>query len=156
MSPQGPLDRRKKPRVRVKNFEVVELLSREAFEQLEELLRELSEQASEGVPIIVEGADDIKAMKRLGVENCVYKASNGKSLLNFIEEFSGKERVIILTDFDRTGEKLAKFFVKHARQVGVEPITEFRDRLKLLVRKSVKDIEGLAKFVHRERSSASI
>ena len=138
----------------VRNFDVMELLTTEALEKLEELLAELREQAREGVPIIVEGADDVDALRRLGIERCVRKVANGNSLLDFIESFSGGAKVVILTDFDRAGEKLAKFFVRHAKQVGVQPITEFRDKLKSLVRKNVKDIEGLAKFVERQRAEA--
>ncbi len=131
------------------------MLTTEALEQLEELLAELKEQAREGVPIIVEGADDVGALRKLGIERGVHKVSNGSSLLDFIESFSGNKQVIILTDFDRAGEKLAKFFTRHASQVGVKPITEFRDKLKLLVHKNVKDIEGLAKLVERQLFEAT-
>ncbi len=128
------------------------LLTKETLEQIEELLSELRESASSGVPIIVEGADDVEALQKLRVNGHLHKISGGNSLLNFIEGFSGSKEVIILTDFDRAGDKLARFFAKHLRQLGVEPITEFRARLKSLVRKDVKDIEGLASFLQRQRA----
>ncbi len=129
------------------------LLKREDFEIIDELLTELREHALEGTPIIVEGADDVRALSRLGIDGCVHKISSGNSLLNFIEGFSGSGKVIILTDFDRTGERLAKFFLKHAKRLGMEPVTKFRDKLKSLVRKNVKDIEGLAKFLQHQRAA---
>ena len=123
----------------------------EALEQIEELLAELGEKASDGVPIIVEGMDDVKALKRLGIDGRFHKISSGNSLLNFVESFSGSKEIIVLTDFDRAGDELASFIAKHAKSLGVEPITGFRDKLKPLVRRDVKDIEGLAKFLQRER-----
>lgn len=131
--------------------EVIHLLTEEAIEQIDGLLSEMSKLASEGVPIIVEGMADEKALKALGISGCFRRISSGNSLLNFVESFSNSKGIIILTDFDRTGDELAKFIAKHAKRLGVEPITEFRDRLKPLVRRNVKDVEGLAKFLQKER-----
>ncbi len=128
------------------------LLTKETLEELDELLAELREHASNDIPIIVEGTDDIGALKNLGVKGRFHKISGGKSLLNFIESFSGSKEVIILTDFDRTGDELAKFCASHLKRLGVEPVTEIRDKLKSRVRKDVKDIEGLAKFLRNQRA----
>jgi 5S rRNA maturation endonuclease (ribonuclease M5) len=130
---------------------VIDLLSDEALEQVDELLAELGKLASEGIPIIVEGIDDVKSLKKLGIEGRFHKVSGGNSLLNFVESFSGSKEVIILTDFDRAGDELAKFIANHLKRIGVEPVTEFRDKLRPIVRRDVKDIEGLAKFLQRER-----
>ena len=124
----------------------------EALEKIEELLAELGEKASEGITIIVEGIDDVEALKKLSIDGRFHKISGGNSLLNFVESFSGSKEIIVLTDFDRAGDELASFITKHAKSLGVEPITEFRDKLKPLVRREVKDIEGLAKFLQKERS----
>jgi len=127
------------------------LLADESLEQVDELLSELNKLASGGTPIIVEGMDDEKALMKLGISGRFHKVSSGSSLLNFVESFSNNKEIIILTDFDRAGDELAKFITKHAKRLGVEPITEFRDKLKLLVRRSIKDVEGLAKFLQKER-----
>jgi 5S rRNA maturation endonuclease (ribonuclease M5) len=131
----------------------IPLLTEETLEEIDELFAELSKLTSEGAPIIVEGAKDIKALKSLGVEGKFYKVSSGKSLLNFIEDFSGQEEAIILTDFDRAGDKLAKFCSKHLKRLGVEPVEEIRKKLKSLVRRDVKDIEGLAKLLRNRRAA---
>lgn len=128
------------------------MLTKETLEELDELLAELREQASNEVPIIVEGTDDVEALKNLGVKGRFHKISGGKSLLNFIEGFSGSKEVIIMTDFDMAGDKLAKFCAKHLKRIGIEPVIEIRRKLKSLVRKDVKDIEGLAKFLQNQRA----
>lgn len=120
--------------------------------QIDELLAELREKALTGVPIVVEGADDVRALRKLEIEGSFRKVSVGNSLLNFVESLSRSKEVIVLTDFDRTGDELAKFIVKHAKRLGIEPITEFRDKLKYFVRRDVKDIEGLAKFLQNQRA----
>ncbi|MGC8816996.1 MAG: toprim domain-containing protein [Candidatus Hadarchaeum sp.] len=127
------------------------MLTEETLEQINELLIELNKLASDGVPIVVEGREDEKALKTLGVSGRFCRISSGNSLLNFVERLSGSREIVILTDFDRTGEELAKFINKHAKRLGIEPITEFRERLKPLVRRNVKDVEGLAKFLQKER-----
>jgi 5S rRNA maturation endonuclease (ribonuclease M5) len=128
------------------------LLTRETIEELDELLAELRKRALDGAPIIVEGTDDVGALKNLGVEGKFHKISSGKSLLNFIEGFSGSKEAIILTDFDRTGDRLAKYCAKHLKRLGVEPVVEIRRKLKSLVHKDIKDIEGLVKFLQNQRA----
>lgn len=129
---------------------MVNLLTDETLEQIDELLSELNRLALAGVPIIVEGIDDEKALKTLGICGSFRRISNGSTLLNFVERLSDSREIIILTDFDKAGDELARFIIKHAKRLGVEPITEFRDRLKPLVHRSVKDVEGLAKFLQKE------
>ncbi len=127
------------------------LLTDETLETIDELFSELNELAAEGVPIIVEGIKDVRALKRLGVSGDIHKISGHGSLLSFVEGFSGSRAIVVLTDFDRAGDELAKFIVKQAQRLGVKPVTEFRDKLRPLVRRNVKDIEGLAKFLEGER-----
>jgi len=125
------------------------LLAKETLEQVEELLDELREFSSDGVPILVEGANDERALRKLNVKAKIFRISGGsKTLLNFLENLTGFEQIIILTDFDRAGDKLAKFCAEHLRRLGVKPIADIREKLKALLRKDVKDIQGLAGFLH--------
>ena len=128
------------------------MLTNETLEEIDELLDDLRKRALDEAPIIVEGTEDVEALKALGVKGKFHKISSGKSLLNFIEGFSGSKEVIILTDFDRTGDRLAKFSAKHLKRLGVEPVVEIRGKLKSLVHKDIKDIEGLAKFLQNQRA----
>ncbi len=128
------------------------MLNLEALEQIEELLSELRECAAQGVPILVEGADDERTLRGLGMEGRIFRVSNSsKTLLNFLEGLVGFKQIIILTDFDRTGAKLAKFCTEHLKRLGVEPVVEFRDKLKAILHKDVKDIEGLARFLRGQQ-----
>ncbi len=127
------------------------MLTEKTSEQVEELLNELRESASAGVPILVEGMDDEGALCKLNVKGQIFRISNSsKTLLNFLESLTGFKQIIILTDFDRAGDKLAKFCAVHLKRLGVEPVIEFRQKLKALLRRDVKDIEGLAKFLRTQ------
>lgn len=124
------------------------MLDLEALEQIEELFSELRECSAQGTPILVEGADDERTLREIGVEGRIFRiSSSGKTLLNFLESLAGFKQIIVLTDFDRGGDKLAKFCIRHLKRVGVEPVVEFREKLKAILRKDVKDIEGLARFL---------
>lgn len=132
------------------------LLDSEVWERLEVTLEEIKDLSAEGVGIIVEGKKDEESLRELGVEGPVYQIpSGGKTPLNSLEELSGCEEVIILTDFDRTGEDLADFCREHLEKLDIKVLFRYRKKLKNLVRKAVKDIEGLAKFVRSERASKS-
>jgi 2,5-diamino-6-(ribosylamino)-4(3H)-pyrimidinone 5'-phosphate reductase len=124
------------------------MLNLEALEQIEELLSELKACAAQSVPILVEGADDEKTLRELGMEGHILRVSNSsKTLLNFLEGLTGFKQIIILTDFDRAGDKLAKFCAQHLKRLGVKPVVEFREKLKAILHRDVKDIEGLARFL---------
>lgn len=101
---------------------------------------------------MVEGANDERTLRGLGMEGRIFRASSSsKTLLNFLEGLAGFKQIIILTDFDRAGDKLAKFSTEHLKRLGVEPVVEFREKLKAILRKNVKDIEGLARFLRGQQ-----
>ena len=136
---------------RVTNKNGGRLLTKETLEQVEGLLDELRECSSDGVPILVEGIEDERTLRKLNVKEKIFRISSGsKTLLNFLENLAGFEQIIILTDFDRAGGKLAKFCAEHLKRLGVEPITDIREKLKALLRKDVKDIQGLAGFLRHQ------
>ncbi len=130
------------------------MISPEMLEKIEELLQELRELSNEGVPIIVEGESDARALRELGVEGPIRQISSDKrTALNFLEGLSGHDRIVILTDFDRAGGGLARFCTKHLESLDTEAVLEPRKKLKALVRKFVKDVEGLAKFLRNQRAA---
>ncbi len=130
------------------------MLDSEVFERLEIILREISKLSDEGVGIIVEGKKDEESLRELGIEGPVYQIpSGGKTSLNSLEDLPDCDEVIILTDFDSAGEDLADFCRKHLEKLGVKILYHYREDLRNLVRKAVKDIEGLASFIRSERSS---
>jgi 5S rRNA maturation endonuclease (ribonuclease M5) len=128
-------------------------ISEEILEEIDEILERLKEAASNDIPILVEGEKDIKALKKLDIDGNFQKISGGGTLLNLLESLSGFQEVVVLTDFDKTGKKLANFCAKHLRRIGVNPNTEFWEKLGKLMRKDVKDIEGLARFILTRRAA---
>ena len=55
-------------------------------------------------PIIVEGINDIKSLKKINFTGNIININRGKSLYNFSEYISnGYNTVILLTDFDKKG-----------------------------------------------------
>ncbi len=132
------------------------MLDSETFEKLERTLDRIRERSNEGVAIIVEGKKDEKALRELGVSGPIYHVpSGGRSPLNSLEDLSGHDEVIILTDFDRNGEKLALFCKKQLQKLGFTVLSDLRDKLRSYVRKAVKDVEGVSSFVRSERESHS-
>lgn len=128
------------------------MITLEILEQVEKLLDELRECAAEGTPILVEGSRDIKALRELDVRGLIFQISSKKTALNSISDLAIYGKIIIMTDFDRTGDELAKFCAKHLQSLGPKPILDIRQKLKTLLRKDVKDIEGLAKFLRGQRN----
>jgi 5S rRNA maturation endonuclease (ribonuclease M5) len=116
----------------------------ELIEEAEEALSEVRDLAAEGVPILVEGKRDTKALRTLGVKGIILELSTGGGTLSFLESLK-YERVLILTDFDERGEELASFCSEHLLKLGVEPILEPYQKLKKL-RKRFKEVENLVKL----------
>ena len=128
------------------------MITLEILEQVEELLDELREYAADGTPILVEGSRDVKALRELDVGGQIFKISSKKTALNSLSDLAHYKKVVIMTDFDRTGDELAKFCSKHLQSLGPKPILDIRKKLKALLHKDVKDIEGLSKFLRGQRN----
>ncbi|MEM2865977.1 MAG: hypothetical protein QXM46_00805 [Candidatus Hadarchaeales archaeon] len=113
------------------------------------MLEELRKEGREGTPVLVEGIHDREALLSLGVEGKILHLNGKRGLLASLERLEGCEKAVVLTDFDRTGEELARRCSRYLRVMGVEPLLEPREKLKKLLRKEVKDVEGMAHFLLR-------
>lgn len=123
----------------------------ETLERIGELLDELREYSAKGTPIVVEGVRDEDALRELDVKGPIFQISSSKrTALNFLEYLARYGRVIVLTDFDRTGEELAKFCLKHLQRLGPKPIVHLREELRALLHKDIKEIQGLSKFLRAQ------
>lgn len=120
-------------------------------EALEELISALVEASDRGAAIIVEGRRDQESLRALGVQGQVIMASQ-KSALILAEEAAKKfQEIIVLTDWDEKGEEMALQIEKHLRCSGSSCDVEIRSRLKRLVKKEIKDVESLSRYVERMR-----
>ncbi|MCS7131591.1 MAG: toprim domain-containing protein, partial [Hadesarchaea archaeon] len=127
------------------------MIAEETFERIKELLFELEEYSEEGVPIVVEGARDEEALRELNVKGPIFQISSSKkTALNFLEDLARYRRVIVFTDFDEAGDELAKFCAKHLQRLGPEPVMHIREELKTLLRKDVKEVQELARFLRNQ------
>ena len=121
-------------------------------ESLEELVAELVEASEEGAAIIVEGERDEQSLRDLGVGGPIVRAAR-RPALEVAEEAARKfGDVVVLTDWDRAGEELARKMETYLRSSGARVDLDTRERLKRMVRREIKDVESLSRFVERVRS----
>jgi len=123
---------------------------KEKEEKILEVLEQLAEESAKGTPIIVEGKNDIIALRSLGIEGKILSAkTGGKTLLDTVSEIekTGAHDVILLLDFDRRGKELTKRLKEQLEKTGINPNLSFWCELAALVSKEGKDIEGLAAYM---------
>ncbi len=99
--------------------------------------------------IVVEGKKDKNALKQIGVKAniCTIKSSN-LSVTNYAIALGRKmqkknQKVLILTDFDEEGNKLAKSLMNKLQHWDVEVDRETRALLKSYLKKDITTIESL-------------
>lgn len=131
------------------------LSPKERLEKIMDILEEL-EEASTRSPIIVEGIRDVEALRRLGIERNVTSLSKGISLFAFCERLSMSwDEVVLLTDWDRKGGRIARKLKDALDANGARAVEDLRARLAILVKKEVKDVEGLPTYIERLRNLAN-
>lgn len=110
-----------------------------------ELLRDVNQE----IPVIVEGKRDSAALRELGLSGEIITMHRGKSLYDFCEEISENfNKVVILLDWDDKGETLNKTLCGLLGGQW-EAHAAFREILKILCQKDIKDIEGIPKLLRR-------
>jgi|SRR5665648_158622 len=120
------------------------------LENVLEIVEELRSLAKNGAIIVVEGIKDRRAMESLGINEGIETLVGQESLLNFSERLAQHNRpIILLTDWDRTGAKIASDLATYLRPTGCNVDYELRAKLSKLVRKYIKDVEGLPVYVER-------
>ncbi|MBE0518636.1 MAG: DNA primase [Thermoplasmata archaeon] len=88
----------------------------------------------------------------MGVRNNVTSLSKGLSIIRFCEDVSRQfKSVVVLTDWDRKGGKLARMLKDAFETNDVKVDLDLRAKLVILSKKEIKDIEGLPAFVERLR-----
>jgi 5S rRNA maturation endonuclease (ribonuclease M5) len=128
---------------------------KEKQEKILQVLERLAEESAKAKPIIVEGKNDVKALRNLAVEGKIISAkTGGKSFLDVIseaEKTSAKE-VILLLDFDRRGKEWTKRIKQQLEKARIKPNTRFWRQLLTLVGREVKDVEGLTGYMETLKS----
>lgn len=76
------------------------------LERLLEIIEEYKQKNSVN-PIVVEGRNDVRSLRELGFLGDVVCINSGQTLVNSVEDLAkNSDELIVLTDFDRTGEIL--------------------------------------------------
>lgn len=113
------------------------------------LLRQLEK--AKNYLIIVEGKKDKSSLERLGFNRIFVIHETGKSLPEKIEQIQElcekKDKVCILTDFDKKGKKLYLLLKSKLVEAGVRLDNTLRG---FLLKQKISHIEGLFHFVNNE------
>ena len=101
--------------------------------------------------IIVEGKKDVRSLKALGFEKVHAIHVTGRALKERMEEIVNtlerkKDKVCILTDFDRKGKQLYLLLKRELGEMGVRLDSSLRG---ILIRAGVSHIEGLYGFLKK-------
>ena len=98
-------------------------------------------------PVVVEGKKDTSALKNLGYNGLIIELNDGRSVLSTVESLAQKlgssGKFVIMTDWDRTGGKLAKQLKEYGESSDLYPDLTIRRSLALLFSKDISCIEEL-------------
>lgn len=123
------------------------------YELIERVLQDLGEMSDDGAVIVVEGRNDESTLRNLGICGAI-ESPGGQSLLNFTDSLaSNYDSVIVLTDWDRRGNQLSAQIVRYLQSHDVAIDTDLRSRLKKLVQKDIKDVQGLKRHIMKLRQN---
>jgi 5S rRNA maturation endonuclease (ribonuclease M5) len=117
-------------------------------ERLKEVLEALYE-VNKRIPIIVEGKRDVRALRKIGLVGDIIALHSGKGLYEFCDDISERfHKMILLIDWDEKGEDLYKKLSDNLRGLW-EEFSAFREIIKILCQKDIKDIEGIPALLER-------
>ena len=122
-----------------------------SFRRLLSIMEELQYCAEQGMPILIEGKKDEEALRKLGIKGNFIKVSGSPLKLFEIAEEAAKSssKIIILTDFDKKGNELAKRLAEDIQALGSHPDLEIRRKIMGITRRYIKDIESLSRHLRQ-------
>lgn len=102
--------------------------------------------------IIVEGKKDKHALQQLGFQRIFVINETGKSLPEKIEQIQAlcgkKDKVCILTDFDKKGKQMYLLLKSKFSELGIKMDNTLRG---FLLKERVSHIEGLTNFMENQK-----
>ena len=120
----------------------------ERAERLREVLDGLIE-INRKVPVIVEGKRDSAALRSLGFEGEIINLHRGQSLYDFSEEMTDRyDRIVLLLDWDEKGDQMTRA-LEEGLKGCFEEFRTFRDVIRILCQKDIKDIEAIPALLRR-------
>lgn len=121
----------------------------ERLEEVEGLLADLILD-NEDTAVLVEGAKDEVALRELGLQGTIVRVkSDGAPLFHVAEQVAqaGHRKVIVLTDWDRTGGHTARLLTEALEANGVRCDMAYRKAFAHATKKEVVCVEALARYV---------
>lgn len=119
---------------------------RERFDLLLAALDDLAE-ANVSIPVVVEGKRDVAALAALGCGGTLVALNQGATLHDVCERLAAGARiVIVLTDWDGRGARLAADVTRLLAANGARAETTLRDRIRGNV-DGVRHVESLLPYV---------
>ncbi len=116
-------------------------------EFLQALVKELNDLSGEGAAVLVEGKRDARALTGLGYTGPLFTVAILTSSVAARERLRAEVReMIILTDLDSEGRRLASKYVRFLTQEGVRPSLGQRKRLSEASRGIFLHMENLGRF----------
>ncbi len=116
--------------------------SRDNLENLVKSLNYIKEE-NKDIPIIVEGKNDIRALRRMGFSGEIIQLPRNLSLENFCRLLSQKYgEVILLMDWDGKGRRNISVLTKYLRHYGVTVNIDFW-KLCFSLASRMSNVEGL-------------
>jgi 5S rRNA maturation endonuclease (ribonuclease M5) len=118
----------------------------ERIRQLEFLITRLIETNRE-VPVIVEGEQDVRCLRALGLTGTILKVHNGRTLYEFCLDLSSRYRqVILLMDWDRKGQQIHEQLIRDL-EADWMPYDSLRQGLKFLCHPDIQEVEQLGRHL---------
>ena len=116
------------------------------------ILDSLNDQDS---PVVVEGHSDTLALRSLGYHGEVIELNDGKSVLSTVEKLVQKLGTsgifVIMTDWDRTGGRLAKRLKEYGESSDLAPNDQIRRDLSIISSKDISCVEELPTLIRTLR-----
>jgi len=118
------------------------------LDRLTKLVQHLTGQSRRGTPIIVEGRRDEGSLRELGIEGPILcLKAQGKSFFEFLDVICSNRKVIVLTDFDIEGKKLAKMLVKELSKRRIKADDYIWKQVGALVRQDIHTVQELGSCI---------
>lgn len=121
----------------------------ERLELLEEVLERLSAMTPDHV-ILIEGDKDIRALKKAGIHGDFFAIQSEGGPVRAAEYvYSKGKKAVILTDWDKRGERIAEAVAGQLSALSVRYDTSVRKDLSALSKKYIKDVESMDSMLAR-------
>jgi 5S rRNA maturation endonuclease (ribonuclease M5) len=122
----------------------------DAFKEfLGRFVGELNDASKEGAAVLVEGKRDVRALRLLGYSGELFAVAD-LSKPGMRSRLMEHDRVLILTDLDSEGRRLAAKCAKLLPAMGLKPSLAERRRLSAASRGVFLHIENLGRFARED------